>query len=78
MTFTADFAVAGMTCDHCVTAVSGAISALPGVVLVSVDLAPGDLSRVCVTSLHALPAPSVEAAVDEAGYEMVWPGGPGD
>ena len=65
--------VSGMTCGHCVSAVSDAISALPGVVSVSVDLAPGALSRVTTSSIDALPPAELEAAVDEAGYEVVWP-----
>jgi copper chaperone CopZ len=73
VTITTNFSVAGMTCGHCVTAVSDAISALPGVVSVSVDLAPGALSRVTTSSIDALPPAELEAAVDEAGYEVVWP-----
>jgi copper chaperone CopZ len=70
MTTTTDVTVAGMTCAHCVSAVSDAITALPGVISVSVDLAPGALSRVTVSSLHELSASELVAAVDEAGYEV--------
>lgn len=70
MTTTTDVTVAGMTCAHCVSAVSDAIIALPGVVSVSVDLAPGALSRVTVSSLHELSGSELAAAVDEAGYEV--------
>lgn len=73
MTITTNVAVSGMTCGHCVSAVSGAISALPGVVSVSVDLAPGAESRVTVSSLDALQPTELDAAVDEAGYEVMRP-----
>ncbi|MDP1877474.1 MAG: heavy metal-associated domain-containing protein [Actinomycetota bacterium] len=73
MTITTNVAVSGMTCGHCVSAVSEAISALPGVVSVSVDLAPGAESRVTVSSLDALQSTELDAAVDEAGYEVVRP-----
>lgn len=73
MTVTTDVTVAGMTCAYCVSAVSEAIAALPGVVSVAVDLAPDALSRVTVSSLQAMQPSELEAAVDEAGYELVWP-----
>jgi copper chaperone len=65
------YQVAGMTCGHCVSAVTEEISALAGVADVSVDLAPEALSRVTVTSASPLEDSDVAAAVDEAGYEVV-------
>ena len=62
--------VEGMTCDHCVAAVSGEIRALPGVVAVEVDLPTG---VVTVTSDAPLPAALIASAVDEAGYRVVTP-----
>jgi copper chaperone CopZ len=62
------YQVAGMTCGHCVNAVTGEISALPGVREVRVELATG---AVTVTSDAALARDAVAAAVDEAGYELV-------
>ncbi|GAA3736367.1 heavy-metal-associated domain-containing protein [Micromonospora maritima] len=62
------YQVRGMTCGHCVTAVSTELSALPGVTDVQVDLATG---RVAVTSQNPLDADAVRAAVDEAGYDLV-------
>ncbi|MFI7210830.1 heavy-metal-associated domain-containing protein [Micromonospora maritima] len=62
------YQVRGMTCGHCVTAVSTELSALPGVTDVQVDLATG---RVAVTSRSPLDADAVRAAVDEAGYDLV-------
>lgn len=61
------FQVNGMTCGHCVNAVSTELTALPGVTDVQVDLATG---RVTVTSQGPLDADAVRAAVDEAGYDL--------
>jgi copper chaperone CopZ len=65
---TTAFTVKGMTCEHCVAAVTQELSALPGVREVSIDLASG---RVAVQSDDALADGAVRAAVDEAGYEVV-------
>ncbi|MFI7068975.1 heavy-metal-associated domain-containing protein [Micromonospora sediminicola] len=62
------YQVRGMTCGHCVTAVSTELNALPDVTDVQVDLATG---RVTVTSRSPLDADAVRAAVDEAGYDLV-------
>jgi copper chaperone CopZ len=64
---TSTYTVTGMTCGHCVNAVSGEIGALPGVTAVDVDLATG---LVTVTSERPLDAAAVRAAVDEAGYAL--------
>ncbi|MFG2110216.1 heavy-metal-associated domain-containing protein [Micromonospora sp. AP08] len=61
------YAVTGMTCEHCVRAVTEELSALPGVDEVRIDLATGTAT---VTSAAPLPVESVRAAVDEAGYEL--------
>ena len=67
MAVTSTYTVTGMTCGHCVQAVTGELSALPGVADVQVDLASG---AVTVTSDAPLADESVRAAVDEAGYEL--------
>jgi copper ion binding protein len=60
--------VEGMTCSHCVHAVTEEVGAIPGVTDVVVDL---DSGRVTVTA-EADPSPeAVAAAVDEAGYTLV-------
>jgi copper chaperone len=64
---TAKYLVKGMTCAHCVSAVSEEIRALPGVSAVAVDLASGEVT---VTSAEGLDRQAVRAAVDEAGYEL--------
>jgi copper chaperone len=68
MSTTATYQVSGMTCGHCVQAVTREVSALDGVDTVDVDLASG---AVTVTSQQPLPAGAVRAAVDEAGYQLV-------
>ncbi len=65
------YRVSGMTCDHCVAAVTEEVSALPGVESVTVDLRPGAESEVTVVSAQDLRLDDVRAAVDEAGYELV-------
>lgn len=59
--------VVGMTCEHCVRAVSEELGALPGVEDVQVDLASG---RVAVTAEQPLDPDAARAAVEEAGYEL--------
>jgi copper chaperone CopZ len=64
---TTTFTVIGMTCEHCVRAVSQELQALPGVHGVDVDLASG---HVAVTSDAPLRDEAVRDAVDEAGYAV--------
>ena len=64
---TMTYTVTGMTCSHCVNAVSTEVGQLPGVTDVRVDLAIGSVS---VTSEEALEDDAVRAAVEEAGYEL--------
>ena len=59
------YAVEGMSCGHCVAAVSGEVGAVPGVGAVEVDLAAG---RVTVRG-EGFADGAVLAAVEEAGYE---------
>ncbi|MCG5458989.1 copper ion binding protein [Micromonospora sp. PSH03] len=62
------YQVQGMTCGHCVSAVSAEVGAIAGVRDVQVDLAAG---RVIVSSDQPLDTAVVRAAVDEAGYDLV-------
>ena len=64
---TTTYTVVGMTCGHCVNAVTEEVSAVPGVTGVDVDLASGGLS---VSSEAPVDATAVRAAVEEAGYEV--------
>lgn len=65
---TTTYTVRGMTCAHCVDAVSNEVGALPGVSGVDVDLTSG---KVTVTSEQPLDTEAVRAAVGETGYELV-------
>ena len=67
MSHQSTYAVTGMTCDHCVQAVTDELTRLDGVSAVVVDL---DSGRVDVTSAAPLPEVDVRAAVDEAGYQL--------
>ncbi len=71
MSTTTTYQVTGMTCGHCVSAVTDEVSALPGVEDVSVDLIKGGASSVVVRSAGPLDPAQVRDAVDEAGYELV-------
>jgi copper chaperone len=71
MTMDQTFAVSGMTCGHCVSAVTEELRQLPGVTEVTVDLVAGGTSAVHVVSETPLDDATVRAAVDEAGYELV-------
>jgi copper chaperone CopZ len=64
---TTSYVVTGMTCHHCVNAVTEEVSAVAGVEDVVVDLGSG---RLTVTSADEVPYASVAAAVDEAGYVL--------
>ncbi|MFD8012700.1 cation transporter [Streptomyces sp. NPDC058955] len=61
------YAVSGMTCGHCRTAITTSVSALEGVLSVDVDV---DAGRVTVTTDGAPDDAAIAAAVDEAGYEL--------
>ena len=62
------YTVAGMTCGHCVSAVTEEVTKIAGVSAVQVDLASGAVS---IASESQLDTASVQAAVEEAGYELV-------
>lgn len=63
----ATYSITGMTCGHCVNAVSSEIGKLSGVSDVQVDLSTG---AVTVTSAAPLSQAQVGEAVGEAGYEL--------
>ena len=70
MPVTTNFAVTGMTCSHCVNAVTEEVSAVAGVDAVEIDLVVGGASRVTVTSAAEPDRDAIAAAVDEAGYAL--------
>jgi len=64
---TQTFPVTGMTCGHCVSAVSSEVQGIPGVTDVTVDLVAGGTSTISVTSDASISESDVAAALDEAG-----------
>jgi copper chaperone len=60
------YTVTGMTCEHCVAAVTAEVGKVAGVDAVHVDLASG---RVAVQG-EGFSDQDVVAAVDEAGYSV--------
>ncbi|GAA3705979.1 heavy-metal-associated domain-containing protein [Microlunatus aurantiacus] len=67
MSTTTEYVVTGMTCAHCVKAVTEEVTGLTGVTDVAVDLTSGALTVVSDTDL---PFSEIERAVDEAGYTV--------
>jgi len=65
------YTVRGMTCGHCVNAVTEEISEIDGVASVEIDLVEGGDSPVTVASDTELDIEAVRAAIDEAGYELI-------
>jgi copper chaperone len=61
------FTVTGMTCGHCVAAVTDEVGKIDGVTKVEVDLPSG---AVTVHSLGPVEPSAFADAVDEAGYEV--------
>ena len=64
---TTTFTVSGMTCEHCVRAVTDEVAKLPGVSGVDIDLPTG---TVAVTADGPVDPAAFADAVDEAGYEV--------
>jgi copper chaperone len=67
MSTTSEYVVTGMTCSHCVNAVTEEVGEIAGVTGVTVDLASGSLT---VVSDADVPFTEVERAVEEAGYTV--------
>jgi len=66
--YRAGYAVTGMTCGHCVSAVRAALSDLDGITSVEVDLTAGATSHVHISATTAIDDAAVSAAIEEAGY----------
>ena len=64
---TSIWTVTGMTCGHCVKAVTEEVAAIEGVESVAVDLETG---AVTVTAATDPTREQMAAAVDEAGYVL--------
>lgn len=67
MSQTTAYTVTGMTCAHCVASVTEEIQEIAGVTDVAVDLSS---NVVQVTSTQTLSTTDVQAAVEEAGYQL--------
>ena len=61
------YLVNGLTCDHCVRAVTAELTSLDAVASVDVTLVPGGLSTVVVEASTPLTDAEVAASLDEAG-----------
>ena len=69
---TQTFPVTGLTCMHCVGAITTELTALPGVTDVQIELVTDGTSTLNVTADKALTTAEVVAALDEAGeYQLV-------
>ncbi|MGI8755391.1 MAG: heavy-metal-associated domain-containing protein [Acidimicrobiales bacterium] len=64
---TTTFAVVGMSCQHCIDAVTAEVGRIAGVTHVDVDLAAGSVT---VASSGPLDNETVRGAIDEAGYDL--------
>jgi copper chaperone CopZ len=64
---TQTFPVTGMTCGHCVSAVTSEVEQIAGVTGVTVDLVAGGTSSVTVASEQPVAESDVAVALDEAG-----------
>ncbi|MEV4949989.1 cation transporter [Streptomyces sp. NPDC053755] len=61
------YAVTGMTCGHCKTAITTSVGELAGVLSVDVDVSGG---RVTVTTGGEPDDSAIAAAIDDAGYAL--------
>jgi copper chaperone len=68
---TTPYTVRGMTCGHCVNAVTEELLSIMGVTDVDINLVEGGDSTVRVTSTDPLDPTRVRVAIDEAGYELL-------
>ncbi|GHU66325.1 copper chaperone CopZ [Clostridia bacterium] len=61
--------VEGMSCEHCVKAVTNALNALDGVESVSVDLTAG--TATVVYNPDKSPLGKIKAEIEDQGYDVV-------
>ncbi len=64
---TITLSVPGISCGHCVAAITGEVQAVAGVERVEVSI---DAKTVTVTVTGAVDVAAIEAAITEAGYEV--------
>lgn len=58
--------VPGMTCRHCVEAVTTGVSPIPGVAAVEIDL----VTKQVVVTGSGLDRAAIVAAIDDAGFDV--------
>lgn len=63
-----EYAVTGMSCGHCESAIRSEVARIPGVQEIEVS---ADAGRLAITAEVAVEDAAVVAAVDEAGYRAV-------
>jgi copper chaperone len=63
-----EITVKGMSCGHCVAAMTKAMASLPGISQVQVDLGSGRVSYECAAPI---PREDLERVVKAAGFELV-------
>jgi len=63
------FTVEGMSCEHCVNAVTKAVKALPGIAKVAVDLEAKSVVVEYDSKKTALD--KIKAEIEEQGYEVL-------
>jgi copper chaperone len=68
---TTTISIDGMTCSHCVDAVTEELKALAGVQEVRIHLNKGGISTATVSSEAKLDPAQIGEAVAEAGYTVV-------
>jgi copper chaperone len=61
------YKVEGMSCEHCVNAITSEVTAVAGVMAVGVDLAAGTVT----VAGDGADDGAIRAAIDEAGYAVV-------
>ena len=64
---TRTYSVEGMSCEHCVSAITGEVGKVAGIDDVAVDL----VEKTVTVTGETVDDATVRAAVDEAGYTLV-------
>jgi copper chaperone CopZ len=59
--------VIGMTCDHCINAVTDELTKIPGVTEVKIDLDSGEVDILSDFEINRI---EITTAIEEAGYEL--------
>jgi len=60
--------IQGMSCHHCVMSVTKALTAIPGIQNLKVDLVKGEAT---FENTQNVPSPNIRKAVEEAGYKVI-------